>query len=159
MLEMTDVLLALDKHYGKFDAAITHSFGGMILVYAMSLGLNIDRCALICPPKDFQTLFDNFQRALTLPDNVMQVVIRKTFTTYGKITMDAINTVKNAKNLTCKGLLIHDEDDIETPWQSSEEISQAWPGAEFITTKGLGHRRIINDQEVISKIVKFVNDL
>ncbi len=158
-LEMTDVVLALNKRYGKFDAAITHSFGGMILLYAMSLDLKVDRCALICPPKNFQLLLDNFQRTLTLPDSVMQVMIRKSFATHGQIIRDAVDTIKNVKNLTAKGLLIHDEDDIEIPWQSSEEITHAWPNAKFIKTKGLGHRRIIHDKEVISNIVKFLSDV
>lgn len=158
-LEMTDTVLALNKQYGKFDAAITHSFGGMVLIYAMTLGLELDRCALICPPKDFQIILDNFQRILALPDSVMQVMIRKSFATYGQITRDAVDAVNNVKNLKCKSLLIHDEDDTEIPWQSSEQITQAWPGARFIKTRGLGHRRIIHDREVISNIVKFFNDV
>ena len=158
-LEMTDTVLALNKQYGKFDAAITHSFGGMVLIYAMTLGLELDRCALICPPKDFQIILDNFQRILALPDSVMQVMIRKSFATYGQITRDAVDAVSNVKNLKCKSLLIHDEDDSEIPWQSSEQITQAWPGARFIKTRGLGHRRIIHDREVISNIVKFFNDV
>lgn len=158
-LEMTDTVLALNKQYGKFDAAITHSFGGMVLIYAMTLGLELDRCALICPPKDFQIILDNFQRILSLPDSVMQVMIRKSFATYGQITRDAVDAVNNVKNLNCKSLLIHDEDDTEIPWQSSEQITQAWPGARFIKTRGLGHRRIIHDKEVISNIVKFFNDV
>ena len=158
-LEMTDTVLALNKQYGKFDAAITHSFGGMVLIYAMTLGLELDRCALICPPKDFQIILDNFQRILSLPDSVMQVMIRKSFATYGQITRDAVDAVSNVKNLKCKSLLIHDEDDTEIPWQSSEQITQAWAGARFIKTSGLGHRRIIHDREVISNIVKFFNDV
>jgi len=158
-LEMTDAVLALNRQYGKFDAAITHSFGGMILIYAMSLGLKVDRCALICPPKDFQIILDNFQRILNLPDSVVQIMTRRLFATHGQITRDAVDAVKNVKNLTGKSLLIHDEDDVEIPWQNSEEIAQAWPDAGFIKTRGLGHRRIIRDRKVISNIVKFLNDV
>jgi len=152
------VVLGLNERYGKFDAAITHSFGGMVLLYAMSLGLKVDRCALICPPKNFQVLLDNYQRILALPDSVIQVMNRKLFATHGQVTRDAVCTLKNVAGLKCRGLLIHDEDDIEIPWQSSEEIARAWPGAGFIKTRGLGHRRIIHDTEVISDIVKFFND-
>jgi len=69
-----------------------------------------------------------------------------------------VDTLNNVKNLTCKGLIIHDEDDIEISWHSSEEIAQAWPNAKFIKTKGLGHRRIIHDKNVIASIVDFFND-
>ncbi len=157
-LEMTDVVLALYKRYGKFDAAITHSFGGMILAYAMSLGVKVDRAALICPPNNFQIILDNFQRILSLPDSVMHVVIRKSFATHGQHIRDTINTVNNVKNLTCKGLVLHDEEDADISWQSGEEIANAWPNAVFIKTKGLGHRRIIHDNEVINSIINFIND-
>lgn len=159
LLEFTDVVFALDQHYGPFDAAITHSFGGMVLVYAMSLGLKIDRAACICPPKNFQVLVDNFQRILTLPDNVMKILIRKTYASHGQITRDAVDTLNNVRNLSCRGLIIHDEDDIEISWHGGEDIARAWPGAKFIKTKGLGHRRIIHDKEVVRNIVDFIGDV
>jgi len=157
LLEFTDVVFALNRHFGKFDAAITHSFGGMVLAYAMSMGLQLDRAACICPPKNFQVLTDNFQRILTLPNSVMKVMVRKTYASHGQIVRDAVNTLNNVKNLKCKGLLIHDEDDIEISWHSSEEIAEAWPGAHFIKTKGLGHRRIIHDKSVIRDIINFID--
>ena len=156
--EMTDTVLALNNHYGKFDAAITHSFGGMILAYAMSLGFKTDYAAMICPPTGFPIILKNFQRILDLPDSVMQVVIRKSFATHGQNIRDAVNTLNNVKNLECKGLVIHDEDDIDISWHSGEEIADAWPGAKFIKTTGLGHRRIIRDEKVISSIIEFMND-
>jgi len=157
-LEMADVVLALGKHYGPFDAAITHSFGGMILAYAMSLGFNIKRAALICPPKNFGVLLDNFQRILTLPDSVMQILIRKSFATHGQNIRDALHTLNNLKQSNCKGLVIHDEDDKDISWHSGKEIADAWPRANFIKTRGLGHRRIIHDEEVINNIVSFLNE-
>ena len=33
-----------------------------------------------------------------------------------------------------------------------------WPGAKFIKTSGLGHRRIIHDREVIKHITHFLKD-
>ncbi len=157
-LEMTDTVLALSRHYGKIDAAITHSFGGMILAYAMSLGLKIERAAMICPPKNIKIILDNFQRILTLPESVMQVLIRKSYATYGQITNNAVDTVNNLKTSSCKGLVIHDEDDTDISWHSSEEIAKAWPGAKFIKTSGLGHRRIIHDIDVIKHITDFLQD-
>lgn len=155
--EMTDVVLALDNHYGKFDAAITHSFGGMILAYAMSLGLKLNYAAMICPPTGFQIILKNFQRILDLPDKVMQVVIRKSFATHCQNIRDAVNTLNNVKQLKCKGLVLHDEDDIDITWHSGEKIAEAWPDAKFIKTRGLGHRRIIRDEGVIDHVIRFLD--
>jgi len=156
-MEMTDVVLALNKKYGGFDAAITHSFGGMIVAYAMSLGVAINHVAMICPPNNFQILLDNFQRILTLPDCVMQLMIRKSFATHGQNIRDAINTTSNVKKLSCKGLVIHDENDTDISWHSGEEIANAWPRAIFIKTRDLGHRLIIRDEKVIQHIIDFLD--
>lgn len=157
-LEMTDVVLALGKNYDGFDAVITHSFGGMILAFAMSQGLKVERAVMLCPPKNFQVLFDNFKRILALPDNVMQAVLRKSFATHGQIIQDLVNTLNNVKNLNCKGLVIHDEDDIDNPWTGGKEVADTWPNAKFIKTKGLGHRRIIHDDEVIKHCIEFLSE-
>lgn len=158
MLEITDVVFALNKQYGDFDAAITHSFGGMILTFAMSLGLKINRAALICPPSNFQIILDNFQQVLQLPDSVMQAMERKSFATHGHITHDLVDMENNAKKMTCKTLIIHDENDAEISWHSSEKIAHAWPDAKFIKTQGLGHRRIVRDQQVIQHIIDFMDN-
>jgi pimeloyl-ACP methyl ester carboxylesterase len=157
-LEMADVVLALNTHYGNIDAAITHSFGGMILAYAMSLGLRLERAVMICPPKSFEVILDNFQHILALPDSVMQVLIRKSYAAYGQHIRDAVNTINNARKLSCKGLILHDEDDVEISWHSGKEIADAWQGAEFVKTSGLGHRRIIHDDKVIDKVIEFLAD-
>ena len=156
MLEMTDVVFSLNKKYGAFDAAITHSFGGMILTFAMSLGLKINQAALICPPNNFQIILDNFKHILQLPDCVMQVMQRRIFSTYGQVVGNLVDVEKNAKNFTCKALIIHDEDDLEISWHSGKKIAQAWKGAHFIKTQGLGHRLIVRDQQVIDHIIDFL---
>ena len=158
VLEFIDVVFALDKHYGPFDATITHSLGGMAITFAMAKGLVIKRAACICPPKNFQVLTDNFQHILSLPESVMKVLLRRTYESHGQVTRDAVDTLNNVKNLSCSGLLIHDEDDDEISWHSSEEIARAWPNARFIKTRGLGHRRIIHDKEVVRQIIDFIGE-
>jgi len=57
-----------------------------------------------------------------------------------------------------KALLIHDQDDNEFSWHDSEKIARAWPGARFIKTEGLGHRRVIHDKTVVQNILKFLDE-
>ena len=156
VLEMTDVVLAIGKHYGKIDAAITHSFGGMVLAYAMSLGLSLERAVMICPPENLKVILENFQRILRLPDSVMQALIRKSFATHGQVIDNALDTVNNLRTSSCKGLVIHDEDDTDISWHSGENIAAAWPGAKFVKTRGLGHHRIIHDDTVVRHITDFL---
>ena len=62
ILELTDVVIDLDEKFGPFSAAITHSFGGMIAAYAMSLGVNFAKVVSICPPAGMDTLVDRLHK-------------------------------------------------------------------------------------------------
>ena len=53
-------------------------------------------------------------------------------------------------------LVFHDRDDAEVPWSDGAAIAGAWPGARLVTTAGLGHRRILRDERVVSQAVAFV---
>lgn len=156
ILELTDVVLALNKKYGPFNAAITHSFGGMIAAYAMSLGIKIDKVISICPPAGLDVLIDNFSRSLAIPNGPVQFMLNKLRKTYGEDLSSKISTIDNVKKLSNRGLIIHDENDEDVPWQSGQAIADSWKGAKFIHTHGLGHRRIIRDPDVVRATIEFI---
>ena len=158
MLEFTDVVFALDEKYGNFDAAITHSFGGLVITYAMSLGLNIKKVACLCPAVNFYELIESYQRILTFPDTVKQIIRRKLLASHGRILQDSVNLLNNADKLTSKALIIHDKDDAIYPCSNSEKVAKIWPGSTLLLTEGLGHTRIIHDKKVIHTIVNFMTD-
>jgi pimeloyl-ACP methyl ester carboxylesterase len=53
-------------------------------------------------------------------------------------------------------LVIHDRDDREVRWDGGAAIAAAWPGAELVTTNGLGHHRIVSDAAVIKQVLGFL---
>lgn len=156
ILQFADIILKINEQYGPFDAAFTHSFGGMLLAYAMTLGMSIKRIVCICPPDSFDTIFTGFQQTLSIPDAVMRVVSNKFYATHGYSLRNAVSTVTTVKTLSNKALIIHDEDDTEVHWSCGKNVADAWPNSQFIKTKGLGHRRIMRDTEVIKTTVDFV---
>ena len=156
ILQFADVILQIDEELGPFDAAITHSFGGMLLAYAMTLGMKIKRVVCICPPDHFDTIITGFQRTLNIPDTVMDVVNTKFYATHGHHLREAVSTVTTVKNLSNQALIIHDEDDTDLPLRCGKNVADAWPNAKFIQTKGLGHRRIMRDMAVIKSSIEFL---
>ena len=156
ILQFADVILQIDKQYGPFDSAITHSFGGMLLAYAMTLGMNIKRIVCICPPDKFDTIFNGFQHTLNLPDVVMRVVNNKFYATHGYHLREAISTINTVKKLNNHALIIHDADDTDVPLSCGKNVADAWPNAKFIKTEGLGHRRIMRDADVIKTSIEFL---
>ncbi|MGZ8398366.1 MAG: alpha/beta fold hydrolase, partial [Gemmatimonadales bacterium] len=61
-----------------------------------------------------------------------------------------------ARRMTAAALVIHDRDDPDVPYAHGEEIAAAWPGAELLTTSGLGHRAVMRDPKVIQRTVAFL---
>ena len=157
ILQFADVLLKINQQYGPFDAAFTHSFGGMLLAYTMTLGMNIKRVVCICPPDTFDGIISGFQRTLNIPDVVMKVVDTKFYATHGYRLRDEVSTITNVKNLSNQALIIHDSDDNDVHWSCGKNVADAWPNAKFITTTGLGHRRIMRDMDVIKTTIDFVS--
>ncbi|HEY6064920.1 MAG TPA: hypothetical protein VIY96_02120, partial [Thermoanaerobaculia bacterium] len=54
-------------------------------------------------------------------------------------------------------LVFHDPRDGRVPFQDGEAIVRTWPNAELVSTRGLGHHRILRDPGVISRAVSFLS--
>jgi hypothetical protein len=52
-------------------------------------------------------------------------------------------------------LVVHDRDDPEVPLAAGSAVAEAWR-ARLDVTSGLGHRRILRDEAVVSAVVEFV---
>ena len=53
-------------------------------------------------------------------------------------------------------LVIHDAGDTEVPYEEGARLAQLWPGAELMTTEGLGHARILRAPVAVEAAVGFV---
>ena len=61
-----------------------------------------------------------------------------------------------APRMTAPLTVFHDRQDREVPWQDSHSLVGRWRGAKLHLTEGLGHRRILRDQKVISSSLHFL---
>jgi len=157
ILECAVVLQAVDKTCGPLYAAITHSFGGMVLAYAMKQGMQVERAVCISAPASSEFLLDVFAKILTMHKSVVDVMWRRLGQRYGGDFLALSSTVNNVKELDVPALIIHDEDDVGVPWQQGQMIADAWPDAQFLKTKGLGHGRILCDAQTIQAAVDFIS--
>ena len=53
-------------------------------------------------------------------------------------------------------LVIHDKGDKEVPYGQGEGYANSLPNVKFVTTTGLGHRRILKDPDIINMLVDFI---
>lgn len=156
MLEIADVVLAMEKEHGRFASTITHSFGGMIMAYAANQGFCTDSAVCICPPASIDTILASFQRSLELPDSVLDAMKRRLFAHYGSDLDRRVSMLGNVRSLSIPALVIHDDKDRDVPWNDGKAVADAWPGARFMLTHGLGHRRILRDPSTIAAVTDFI---
>jgi fermentation-respiration switch protein FrsA (DUF1100 family) len=67
-----------------------------------------------------------------------------------------LNVPRMAAEFAVPLLVVHDRDDPTVPWAEGAAIAEAWPGAELVTTTGLGHRDVVRDQGIVTRVVDFV---
>jgi hypothetical protein len=73
------------------------------------------------------------------------------------MSLDEFDIATHASALEETALLaVHDHNDRETPYATTEALVTGWREAEILTTHGLGHRRILRDPDVVHAVVHTV---
>ncbi|ETN96552.1 Pimeloyl-ACP methyl ester carboxylesterase [Zhouia amylolytica] len=155
MSEFIDVVLHLTKLYGPFDIGIGHSLGGMTLLNSISQGLHLKKLVIIgCGDKIIDIALD-FTRKLGLKDHV-GMKMKKQFDQVLGEDINNLSASKAADHVSTPTLIIHDQNDLDVPLSSAENIHKHLQNSDLIVTNGLGHRRILGNDEVITQISKFI---
>jgi pimeloyl-ACP methyl ester carboxylesterase len=157
ILECAVVLRAIEQSYGPLHGAITHSFGGMVLAYAMNQGMHVERVVSLSAPATVDFLVTGFTQTLDMPPAVVHNLRQRLEQRFEGDFWERISTLVNVRDLTVPALVIHDTDDNSVPWQQGEMIAAAWPGARFMKTQGLGHGRILRDRDIVEAAVAFLS--
>lgn len=155
LFSFRDAVIAMHEALGPFHAVISHSMGGAAVILASSERAIATRYALVCPPNDVRDFTAELTKALGLSEATRAAVHRRLERTFGQ-KLESIRGPELVRDRAEPLLLVHDRGDKEVPFDRGEAIATAWPGAELFATEGLGHRRILQDAAVISKVVAHV---
>ncbi len=140
---------------GPFHAVIAHSLGGAATAFALSRGLVTNRAVLIAAPADAELEIQRFARFLRIPEPV-RAQMQKTIEEDEGIRFGELRAAAVAPRIETPALLVHDQQDREVSVDSSLEYAAGWRGARLITTRGLGHVRILRDASVIREVIRFI---
>ncbi|HEX8575091.1 MAG TPA: alpha/beta hydrolase [Flavobacterium sp.] len=157
MLEFIETIAYLEEQYGPFEAAIGHSLGGISLLNATKNGLGIQRLVTIGSADIIEDIIADFVHKLQLKPEAVQWLEKHFEKKYNK-TMNSLSAYLSAKAITIPVLVIHDNDDDEVPVKCAVHIHKNLRNGELMITKGLGHRKILGDKEVIEKIIDFIKN-
>lgn len=155
--EMAQSLLAVQAATGPWIGVAAHSLGAAAALFALEFGLQTERVILIASPSEIGRSIQYFGRLLGLSNEIRQQMQARLEKRLG-LEIDTINLHQIAARRHEKALLIHDLDDRQVNWNNSEQLNQAWQGSYLLTTKGLGHSRILSESSLIQQAQRFFTD-
>lgn len=155
-IEMIATMVSLEEQRGPFHAIITHSFGGLCAAAALNGHLHAQYAVFIAPPASLLGLLEKFSSFMQLSEKIQTKIRALAEQQFGEDLWQRMDTRENVKSLSLPGLVIHDEDDHDVPWQEGMSIAKAWPRGRFMKTHRLGHRRILRDTSMIKATIDFI---
>lgn len=157
MVELARALRAVADEQGPFDAAIAHSLGAAATTLALTRGLTLRAAVFLAPAADPAAWTVAFARALGFNQNSIDRMKRRSERRL-RFRWDGLHVAELARGQSARLLVLHDRDDETIPWRDGEAIAATWPGAELVTTQGLGHRDIARDAAVVRRATAFVTE-
>jgi pimeloyl-ACP methyl ester carboxylesterase len=150
-----DAIAAVAERTGA-RAAVGHSMGGAALALAALRGLRLDAAVVVGTPRSPGRFLQAFEEAVGLTPGARAAGRARLRRRFG-FDVEAWDLPRLAAQAPPVPLLvIHDRNDAEVPFADGADIAAAWPGAAFLATEGLGHRRILRDGAVASAAADFL---
>jgi len=155
MPEFARALQSVVEREGKPDAVVAHSMGGAATALAASWGLDARRFVLLAPAANPAEWARSIGSVLELDYEVMRRV-RERSERRLRLNWRDLDARVHAQRMTAPLMVIHDHQDETVPFSHGADIARMWPGAVLVGTSGLGHRDILNDPRVITRVLDFL---
>lgn len=155
--EFRTVIEALYQRFHTIEGIVAHSFGGVASLYAAAEGLPVRNLVTIASPTLADEIINTYLKALGGSEKTGQAFKAFVLRKYGKpfeefSSLAFIKRVPPDFNL----LLVHDENDREVSIDHPRALVEVLPRARLYQTSGLGHTRILRDNDVIREVVTFI---
>ncbi|MBX2964346.1 MAG: alpha/beta hydrolase [Cyclobacteriaceae bacterium] len=159
IVEFEETLKEIYNIIGEPDAIIAHSFGGGAVLFSAKNGLPVKKIINIASPTIGDEIINTYLKAIGGSEKTKVFFKKFIEQKYGK-PFDAFTAshIIREINQPVELLLVHDEDDKEVSLAHPLELVRLYPSARLLKTKGLGHTRILKDNQVIQEIVTFVRE-
>lgn len=155
ILEFNQIIKQLESMVGGFHVIIGHSFGGVAAALAVSEGVKTDKLVTIGTPASMEFVFEQFATIINASGKSIEKLAHY-IEHIAKRKIDEFSLTNIVTKLNQPGLIIHDKNDREVNYTEALALAKQWPGSELMVTEGLGHRRILKNGTVISKIIDFI---
>ncbi|WP_437553115.1 alpha/beta hydrolase [Sorangium sp. So ce367] len=155
------VTIAMDEA-GPVHAIVAHSLGSAATTYALSRAASVRRAGapaprlvFIAPPLSAVRYTQHFAKLLGIDEAVRRRMVARLEARYG-VPLTDLDALSAAPRMNAPLFVVHDRDDREVSFEAGAALADRWPGARLMSTRGLGHRRVLRAPEVIAEVVEVV---
>ena len=155
--EFLDAISEVYAHHGPFDYVIGHSIGAIAVLNGPRFGLKFKKIVTISiPATKVRSLFQSFTEMFGLSvEKYTDLLIERASKKYNA-DPNSFDPCSVSKDLNSEVLIIHCRDDEDAGVSESIQLNTMVDGSELYIASGLGHRRILRDAEVVSRVVDFL---
>ena len=153
--DFVDTTNELGRCYGPAALGIGHSLGAAALVLAQDQAWQARQLILLAPVADMVAAGDRFIRLVHLGEHLRAPFFAWHEHYTGTHPQD-LQVHRHLPALGQRGLIVHDLDDRDVPWEEGERCARHWPTARLLSTQGLGHHRVVDAPQVIEAALAFL---
>lgn len=156
-VEFGKALDAVFVRFGPGEAVVAHSMGGLATLLALNFGwFGANRVVFVAPMAGYAEAMDVFQSVLGFGRRIRRRVDARTWRRVGldDDEFDA-RTLWSRLEEPLPALVVQDDTDLQAPYAESRALAEDI-GADFMTTSGLGHNRVLADPRVAERIIRFI---
>ena len=153
ILKFAQAMQAVADYVGGFHGVIAHSMGAAATCVSVTRGLDLAAAVFVAPAPSVREAPYRFARYLHVPRHVMSKAVRR-LELRNAMSFDELQRLVYDGAEQLGPLVFHDERDPDVPMTDGEMLELL--GAEFRSTSGLGHRRILRNQNVIEGAVSYL---
>jgi pimeloyl-ACP methyl ester carboxylesterase len=157
-VELGRALDAVAARFGPARVVVAHSMGALSTLLALRDGwLATERLVLIAPPPGFPTMLRQFRDQAGFGTRTERRLYERAERRAG-YAVDDLDAAALGDQIERPDLLvIHDLLDREADHALSVQLVHRWPGAQLLSTAGLGHRRVLGDKAVAGAVARFAD--
>jgi pimeloyl-ACP methyl ester carboxylesterase len=155
--EFTDTIRTLltSPNGHQIQGVIAHSLGASAVVNSIEKENLALEAVLIAPALRLKEVLYGFFDYVGIPGGLYELLIREYEDQFG-YHMHRDNPSNLLGEIKSKILIVHDKNDPTIPYGDSKEISERFAHIELHTTEGLGHKKVLADDWVVSRIVDYL---
>lgn len=159
IVDFVNVIKLVLEKFNSFDGVIAHSMGGVATLLTLKENASIKKFICISAPTLSEKILTSFQEKLKASTKVVEHIRSYVENRYQTNFKDFFaSSFSNDALPQTPTLIIHDQGDKDVSLDNATTLHKLLPQSELLITEGLGHTRILRDENVIQKTIFFLKE-